>query len=488
MRAGALLLAAAALLVSGRLTASALLTFAGTVALLTFTRHAASWRRTIWALPVIAGSAIAGFHGAAVVFGGWPRFVIAMGMAGVIGWLTLLGDRAIVLRVPGVRGTLAFPAVRVPVEYALSLGGPFGTWGSLAALFGGWPGVGAVASVGGVPLVSAWVSWGASLTTALLLAPTAREQRRYAAITAGAVALVMGAGWVRPSFAPAADTVRVAMVTLPEEPFRGIASLRNGSVASSPSLTSAVARATDSLFVLSARAADAGARVIVWAEENAAVLARDEPALLARAQSFARDHGVYLAVAYAAVDPARERPVDNRLALLTPSGTVGWSYRKRHPVADETRTMLIGDGVVPVLDTPYGRIAGVICYDTDFPGDIRRALGNRADLLLAPSNDWAGITAVRAINTRYRAMELGVTLVRPTSHGVSEAVDAQGRLLAERPYGEGDAVLLADVPSRGVSTWYVRLGDVTPAIMMALLVLLIRQARRRDLDLSARQP
>lgn len=485
MRAGALLLTAAALLVSGRLTASALLTFAGTVALLTFTRQAVSWRRTVWVLPVIAGSAIAGFHGAAVVFGGWPRFVIAMGIAGLIGWLTLLGDRVIAQRVPGVRGTLAFPAVRVPVEYALSLGGPFGTWGSLAALFGGWPGVGAIASVGGVPLVSAWVSWVASLTTALLLAPSSRERRRYALIAAGAVALVMGAGWARQSLAPTADTVRVAMVTLPEDPFRGIASLRNGTVVSSSmpsssSLAPAVARATDSLFVLSARAADAGARVIVWAEENAAVLAGDEPTLLARAQSFARDHGVYLAVAYAAVDPARERPVDNRLALLTPSGTVGWSYRKRHPVADETRTMLIGDGSVPVLDTPYGRIAGVICYDTDFPGDIRRALGNRADLLLAPSNDWAGITTVRAINTRYRAMELGVTLVRPTSHGVSEAVDAQGRLLAERPYGEGDAVLLADVPSRGVSTWYARLGDVTPAILMALLVLLVGQARRRD--------
>lgn len=487
MSAGMLLAIATALLVAGRLTVSALFTLAGTIALLVYTRRCATWRGTALVIPVIAGSAIAGFYGAAIVFGGWPRFVVAMTVAGIVGWAMFVVDRAIVHRVSGLAGTLAFPAVRVPVEFALSLAGPFGAWGSLAALFGAWPGIDALASVGGVPLVSAWLSWIASLTASALTSPlqspshstSQSTSRRRAALAASLVLVATGAGLIRHRMHEASPTVRVAMITLPEAPFRGIAQLRDGVVAADrATLAAAIARANDSLFALSARAADSGAKIIAWSEENAAVMAADESALLLRGQAFARARGVYLAIAYAAVDPSRSRPVDNRLALLTPEGTLGWSYRKRHPVADETSTMLIGDGTIPVLATPYGRIAGVICYDTDFPRDVRRALGDRADVLLAPSNDWAGIADVRAVNTRYRAMELGVTLVRPTSHGVSEAVDARGGVIAERSYGRGDAVLLAEIPVRGVATWYRHAGDVTPAAMLALLLSLTALAVR----------
>jgi apolipoprotein N-acyltransferase len=293
--------------------------------------------------------------------------------------------------------------------------------------------------------------------------------------------VVFAVGRARATLAPTYATVRVAMVTLPESPFAGIAALRDGRVdpARAASLATAVGRATDTLFTLSARAADSGARIIAWAEENAAVLAEDEPALVARAARFARERGVYLAIAYAAVDPRRARPVDNQLRLLTPQGTTAWQYRKHHPVADEVTTMLIGADTVPVADTEYGRVAGVICYDTDFPRDLRRNLGARADLLLAPSNDWAGITTVRGINTRYRALENGVTLIRPASHGVSEAIDPWGRPLAVGEYAAGDAILMAQVPVRGgVATWYGRLGDLAPAACALILVLMLGRARR----------
>jgi apolipoprotein N-acyltransferase len=55
-----------------------------------------------------------------------------------------------------------------------------------------------------------------------------------------------------------------------------------------------------------------------------------------------------------------------------------------------------GDGLFPFLDTPFGRITGMICFDADFPALARQVAELRADLLLVAANDWAEIEEMHA--------------------------------------------------------------------------------------------
>jgi apolipoprotein N-acyltransferase len=61
----------------------------------------------------------------------------------------------------------------------------------------------------------------------------------------------------------------------------------------------------------------------------------------------------------------------------------------------------------------------------------------------------------------FRALENGVMLVRPTRQGTSLAVDYQGRLLGyNADYFVADThTLVTSVPTQGVATLYVRIGD-----------------------------
>jgi apolipoprotein N-acyltransferase len=79
-----------------------------------------------------------------------------------------------------------------------------------------------------------------------------------------------------------------------------------------------------------------------------------------------------------------------------------------------------------------------------------------------------------------RAIENGFALVRPTETGQSVAVDAKGRVLAAADYWATEAVtMVVDVPTRGVATLYVALGDALAYACAAGLAALIGLAAVR---------
>jgi predicted amidohydrolase len=42
-----------------------------------------------------------------------------------------------------------------------------------------------------------------------------------------------------------------------------------------------------------------------------------------------------------------------------------------------------------MIDTPYSRLAAMICVDADFPATARQIGRARADILFLPVGDWA---------------------------------------------------------------------------------------------------
>jgi apolipoprotein N-acyltransferase len=114
-----------------------------------------------------------------------------------------------------------------------------------------------------------------------------------------------------------------------------------------------------------------------------------------------------------------------------------------------------------VVQTPFGRLATVICFDADFPALMRQVGKASADILLVPANDWQPVAAVHAHVATFRAVENGVSLVRATGNGLTIAVDSLGQTLAAADYFDTEKLtLVVDVPTEGQWTLYARTGDL----------------------------
>ncbi|WP_078963364.1 nitrilase-related carbon-nitrogen hydrolase [Streptomyces durhamensis] len=217
-----------------------------------------------------------------------------------------------------------------------------------------------------------------------------------------------------------------------------------------------------------ARWANRGAKIVVWPEEGVRTQESQEFAAIAAARAEARSSHVYLEIGvrvHSTTAPAYGR---NEALLIDPCGTVLRTYQKVHPIPGSER-FTPGDGPVPVVRTPYGRLANVICYDADFPALMR----TRADIMLVPAHDWKEYGGAHTGKAALAAVEGGYALFRQDAEGVSAAYDAQGQLLATGDYfTTGRQTTVANVPVRGVTTVYDRIGDAFAWLCLAALAAL----------------
>jgi apolipoprotein N-acyltransferase len=191
----------------------------------------------------------------------------------------------------------------------------------------------------------------------------------------------------------------------------------------------------------------------------------------------ARAERIYLNIAVQVVLPTKPYGRDETM-LLSPDGQVLWTFQKARPIPG-LEPYLAGDGRVPVVSTPYGRIANVICYDADFPALMRVD----ADIMLVPGGDWPEMGRVHTQMAGLRAIENGYALVRQDFDGSSQAFDYQGHVLSQQDTTDPaqTAPWIVDVPVKGTTTIYRVIGDAFAWLCVALTVAAIglRLAPRR---------
>ncbi|MFD8389047.1 nitrilase-related carbon-nitrogen hydrolase [Streptomyces sp. NPDC059680] len=442
------------------------------VLLLRFTRLSRAWPGALWTWAA---------HLAAVVFWiqesaiGFNPVVLAGALAlAALQTLPFVADRLVQVRLHPTAASLVFPAGVAAVEFLITQVSPFGTaYGSLA-----------VTQHGDLPLlqvVSVTGPWGIGFLIAYVASTVNRLWERASwrsgpACTAVLLGVLL-AGGARPAFfPPQGATVRIAGVT----PARGVtdtlkATLARfgsgpGGVAAAPAaaVRPAMTAVEDDLLAATRREAAAGAKIVIWPENAVRTREPDEAAAIAAAQRQARRSGVYLEIGvrvYSTTPPAYGR---DEALLIDPRGKVLWTYQKAHPIPGSER-FTPGDGRVPVVRTPYGRLAGVICYDADFPALMR----TRADIMLVPSHDWREYGAAHTDKAGLRAVENGYALIRQDAEGFSAAYDAEGHVLATSDYFTTDRqTMVAYVPVHGVTTVYDRIGDTFAWLCLAALAAL----------------
>jgi apolipoprotein N-acyltransferase len=134
-----------------------------------------------------------------------------------------------------------------------------------------------------------------------------------------------------------------------------------------------------------------------------------------------------------------------------------------------------GEGPAPVLETPYGTIAILICSDLFSPGLVHRQVGrNDADILLTPAWDLRDAEYVWPYGTAFRAIENGFAMFRPARESLTIAVDHLGRSLVQSNYFFNDQpIIYADLPTEGYGTVYRLLGDWFAWLSIAGFVILL---------------
>jgi apolipoprotein N-acyltransferase len=453
------------------------------VFLLRFVRRQQAWFGLPVAYVVLVATMTFYFRGMVPIPGvGYYVFLVLWGMPMVAPYVV---DRLVAHRLAGLLTTLVFPTAWVVTEYLLTHG-PYGSWGAAAYSQYGNLALLQVVSVTGMWGITFLIGWFAAVCNWVWEdGLDSRRARGGAWLCAGTIVTVMLLGGIRMAlFPPSSQTVRVAslsrMKVQPEPSDTTWQHLlaNQATVSEVEEVRAGTVAISNNLLARAEREAQASAKIVFWGEGNAPVMKEDEATLIARGRELAAKYQIYLGMALATWHQGKNPPLENKLVLIKPDGQVSWEYNKARPVPGGEAAMQIrGDGKLRALDTQFGRLSSIICFDGDFPQLLAQAGALGADVVLDPSNDWRAIDPWHTQMASFRAIEQGVNLIRHTSQGLSAAFDYQGRRLAAMDhYQTSDYVMISEVPTKGVRTVYSRLGDWFAWVCVAALLLLVGKA------------
>ena len=423
------------------------------VFLIRFFRSQDKWYKTLIAIPLLILTAFVKFHG------GWDLSIvgeIGLGIVLVIPMLiTLYLDRAFAQR-DGILATLVYPSACIALEYLIGLS-PIGTSLSLAvSQFDSQPLI-QLASVTGIWGISFIIGWFASIMNALwkkgfaikkVLAPVS--------LFAAIFILVFSYGGLRlVQLHPEVETVRIGGVTIvhPTDYWGEI--IDKGTPEDiAHQYDSEFESLEEALFIESERVVNMGAQIVFWSEANVVLHPDEEAEFLDRAQTFAREHNIYFAPAML-MFKYDEMYAANKLVMITPNGEVAYDYEKTMSWYETD-----SDGMLHVLDTPYGRISTAICFDMDFPHFIRQAAHQDVDIMLVPVFDWEPIKTFHTQVGLFRGIENGFSVIRQVNKGTSMAINYLGQVISFQDFfTTPNRTTVVDVPIEGVETVYGMFGD-----------------------------
>jgi len=224
----------------------------------------------------------------------------------------------------------------------------------------------------------------------------------------------------------------------------------------------------ENLLEKSDQMAGVGADLVAWSEGSVILFESDKEHLLSKACDLAKSKHIYLGLAVIVVSESALKTENkknpgfrNILILINSEGRIAIEHQKARLVAGlEAPFFNQGNGVFQFHDTSEGRVSAAICYEMIFPNYIRKAGKLETEILLAPSSDWKNVRNIHYRMAVLRAVENGFSILRPTSDGITAAVDPYGRIMGQVDYFVSNTFnMITILPVERVNTLYTAIGD-----------------------------
>ena len=394
-------------------------------------------------------------------------------------------DRLLYDKFKGFTSTLLFPSVIVSLEFLRTFT-LFGSYSAAAYTQTGVLPLMQITSIIGSFGLSFLIMWFGSVLAHV--AAGGVNWKKILVVYAAIMIAVFGYGGIRMTAAPVdySETVKVASIV---SPFYRLFS--DGEYETIP-----YEESKEYLISEAERAAAGGAEIACWNEEAFAIKDTEEADFLNTAKGLAEKHDMNMVFAYetADTDNCEEGLSVNKLVIITPEGeTVEYIKTKLVPVIEDAYYVR-GTGQIPTVVTDDAIISAIICFDDSYISYVH-GFGAETDpefknteILFVPSWDWSSVDKAHTDATEFRAIENGVSLVKPTYDGITTVVDYQGHVIDKFDTDDTgyDTVQFADVPVDSADTFYSKAGTVIDLALGAFGLVMVLAgivlARRKKVE------
>ena len=225
----------------------------------------------------------------------------------------------------------------------------------------------------------------------------------------------------------------------------------------------------DKLLEETESAINQGAKLVVWSEGNGVCLKENEAIFINRCQELAKSKRAYLLVSLNS-KILGVRNSENKTIAIDTNGIVHYSSLKSFPVPGAEASVK-GDELLETMDTPFGKVSSVICFDADFPNLVRQTSKLNTSILFVPGYDWAAIVPYHTNMTKFRAIENGIPVFRQVNTGLSAVYNPLGIMENSKNFDihSKDAVFIQDVTISKINTLYSKIGDVFAVLCIVCL-------------------
>ncbi len=361
--------------------------------------------------------------------------------------------------------TLVFPIAATAMDFFSASGSPIGTFGSIAYSQRDFLAVMQIASVTGLWGITFVISWFASLVNHFWDG----NRSPLSWTLAGSFALILCLSLGRTLFPTQPEqTAVIAGFSIPNGTLsKFIGQFNNEDEAG-------FRQAVDELHVAELNQirilAQDGANIVVIQEGGVMGMTDQIEKMIEDAGEVAKEENIYIVLP---TFDLQQTPPVNSVHIIDPNGDVVLTHIKYGGNLFEGT--LKGNEVLQTVDTPYGKLSAIICWDADFPDIVKQAGAQNVDLLFVPSQDWLGVRDIHAGMATFRAVENGMTIFRQTGQGVSLVSDAYGNVLNrvdtfEELENDFAGIQKVQTPIGSVNTLYPSVGDGFGNIMLLGLV------------------
>ncbi len=376
-------------------------------------------------------------------------------------------DKVLYAKSKGFTSTLIFPLLYTSFDFLLNLFNPFGTLGILGYSQFDFLAFSQLASITGMWGLTFMITWFGSVISWVLENYSLREKiKKGVLIYFSILLLILVYGSIRLTMPLATRSVKIAGIHCHDKRVEGTKMneyLENKDFANLKLLSDVI---INRLIQETIKQSNAGAKIILWSEISSKILKQDEDSLMLEFKKLAKQQKIYLLVAPYTISentlPGSAGPElkpENKIWLFSPEGELVLTHYKYG--GNFLEGTVQGDKRIKAINSEYGKIAAIICWDGDFPSIVKQAGKLQADLLFVPASDWKEIDPAHSIVTIFRGIENGCSVIRQTRNGLSIMTDPRGKIIAQMDHFNNTSwVTVGQVPNKKWFSLYPIIGDL----------------------------